>query len=141
MTDIAVRRRACGVVIADAHLLMVRHIHDGRDYWTLPGGGIEAGESVLAAAKREVLEETGLSLEPDRALCVFRARRSHSHCVLMHASDRALEPVLGIDPEEAHLPVEQRMLQAVAFKPVIELLENAMVKEVLQALQTGEAHP
>lgn len=33
-------------------------------WWELPGGGIDAGESYLEAAVREVREETGLVLDP-----------------------------------------------------------------------------
>ncbi len=33
--------------------------------WTLPGGGIEAGESVIEAAQREATEETGLLITID----------------------------------------------------------------------------
>ena len=57
------RIRACGVVIRDGQVLMVRHVHDGRDYWTLPGGGMDKHETAQEAAKREVLEETGLRIE------------------------------------------------------------------------------
>jgi len=32
---------------------------NGQHYWCTPGGGIEEGESLHAAAEREVLEETG----------------------------------------------------------------------------------
>jgi len=35
---VATRIRACGAVFHQDRILMVRHIHDGRDYWTLRGG-------------------------------------------------------------------------------------------------------
>lgn len=38
--------------------------------WTVPGGGVETGESPAIAARRELLEETGL--EVDQKLKLFR---------------------------------------------------------------------
>lgn len=33
---------------------------EGKGYWTLPGGGVEPGESITEAVAREVLEETSM---------------------------------------------------------------------------------
>jgi 8-oxo-dGTP pyrophosphatase MutT (NUDIX family) len=62
-------RRAARVLLLDAddRLLLVRG-HDvdqpERSWWFTVGGGIDAGEDALAAAVREVREETGLELDP-----------------------------------------------------------------------------
>ncbi len=42
--------------------------------WSLPAGAIEPGESPDAAIRREVLEETGLAVEPVETLGVFGGR-------------------------------------------------------------------
>ena len=42
-------------------LLLIHKIDNG--YWALPGGGMELGESIAAAAVRETLEETGVDIE------------------------------------------------------------------------------
>ena len=41
-----------------------------RDYWYLPGGMIDEGESPLEACKRECLEELGRSVEVGELLCI-----------------------------------------------------------------------
>jgi ADP-ribose pyrophosphatase YjhB (NUDIX family) len=49
------------VVVDDERLLLVRRGTDpGRGRWSLPGGRVEAGESMVAAVLRELLEETGM---------------------------------------------------------------------------------
>jgi ADP-ribose pyrophosphatase YjhB (NUDIX family) len=53
-----------------ASLLLVRQSY-GKRYWSLPGGSMEAGESVEQAAVREVKEETGLDVRLTRLVGVY----------------------------------------------------------------------
>lgn len=66
------RRIPCvGAVIRDpaGRLLLIRRGHEpGAGLWSLPGGRIEPGETDQQAVAREVLEETGLTVECRRLL-------------------------------------------------------------------------
>lgn len=65
------RVAAYAVVTDDRDRVLLAHWHEGhRASWTLPGGGLEAGEDPEAAASREVYEETGYRVEIDRLLGV-----------------------------------------------------------------------
>jgi ADP-ribose pyrophosphatase YjhB (NUDIX family) len=51
-------------IFRDNKVLVVRRAHaPAQGLWTLPGGRVEVGETLVAAVTREITEETGLAIE------------------------------------------------------------------------------
>lgn len=70
----------------DRRIVLIQRRDDGR--WGLPGGMVEWGDTIAQAARRELLEETGLTLvRIERLVGVYshpqRDPRFHSVCVLL----------------------------------------------------------
>ena len=57
------RPAAYAVVIRDAEILLAYWKQDGREGWTLPGGGLDLAEHPVDGCRREVHEETGYDAE------------------------------------------------------------------------------
>ena len=87
------------IIIEDDRVLLVRRAHPPlQAQWSIPGGVLEVGEFMRAAAIREVREETGLIVEPGELLGVYErvlrneAQRVQYHYVLI---DFLCRPVGG----------------------------------------------
>lgn len=63
-----VRRSARAIVVSGEQLLVIHRNRCGLVYATLPGGGLEPGESDAAAAERELAEETSLCAAAERVI-------------------------------------------------------------------------
>ncbi|MFC7745589.1 NUDIX hydrolase [Nocardiopsis composta] len=60
-----------GVVVRpDGRVLMIQRADDGR--WVPPGGVLELDEAPEAGVVREVLEETGIEVKPERLVGVYK---------------------------------------------------------------------
>ena len=59
-----------GAIIRNDHILLIKHHkHASRnDYWVIPGGGREDGETEEECVKREMMEETHLNVTVKRLL-------------------------------------------------------------------------
>jgi mutator protein MutT len=52
------------VIVKDGKVLIVKRAHEPRKgEWSLPGGRVELGETLVEATRREIKEETGLDVE------------------------------------------------------------------------------
>jgi 8-oxo-dGTP diphosphatase len=95
-------------IIQDGRILLTKR----RDVpvWCLPGGGVEAGESVAEAAVREAFEETGLGIELTRLVGVYSRpdwRLEGDHVILF-----AARPVAGHLHEASEETTEARFFAA-----------------------------
>ncbi len=63
-------RVAVSALIFQGKRVLLSHRSD-IDWWNLPGGGVEAGETVDEAVCREVREETGLEVEVESLVGVY----------------------------------------------------------------------
>jgi ADP-ribose pyrophosphatase YjhB (NUDIX family) len=62
------------LVDAGKLLLVKRNIEPYRGWWDIPGGFLEAGEHPEAGAVREMVEETGLNINPIKLLGIYMDR-------------------------------------------------------------------
>lgn len=60
------------LIFLDGEILLVERGKEPlKGLWSLPGGVVEVGETLDSAIRREVLEETGLVVEPVRVFEIF----------------------------------------------------------------------
>ena len=92
-----------GAIIRDDHILLIKH-HEyasGHDYWVIPGGGREDGETEEECVRREMMEETHLNVTVEQLLLDEPGRPDEAYqrfktylCIPMVG-----EPYPGHEPE------------------------------------------
>lgn len=94
------RNRSVAFVIRDKKILMEKLFYEGRYFYSIPGGGIEDGETPEQAVIRELKEECGLDGTIVKKLTeVYSFGRTEYAYEVSVPKDQV--PIIGYDPEEA----------------------------------------
>lgn len=98
-----IRIRVCGICEKNDKFLLINHkaLTFNDIFWTAPGGGVEFGESIEHALKREFFEETGLETTVDNFLGIFEFIENGFHAIELFYKVKVIggDEKLGSDPE------------------------------------------
>jgi 8-oxo-dGTP pyrophosphatase MutT (NUDIX family) len=113
----------------DQLLLVKNWLGNGK--WSLPGGGIKAGETPLLAVCREVFEETGLKIAPELLKPLFIATQEDTELSFPYHCFQA--ELTGERPEMSRRSLE---IAELAWLPWQQLSAVNANPDVLRALTT-----
>lgn len=115
----------------DGHVLLVRHSYRFRDTFMLPGGGIDRGETTLAAAERELREETG---------CILADARIHGE--FLSTAEGARNQITVVTGSASGTPrVDGREILEAAFLPLDPLPANIAPATLRRVVEIRDGLP
>jgi mutator protein MutT len=87
-------------------LLIKRNQPPAKGFWSIPGGKLEAGESLAEACHREIKEETGLDTDVKHIVAVVERRIEGFHYVIIDylallVDEENSQPIAQSDVSEA----------------------------------------
>lgn len=110
-------------IVVRGEKILLEHMNYDHDFYDLPGGGVEKGETPEEAAVRELKEECCVDGRVVRKLTTLYTHASYydeEHCFLLEIDDDA-EVATGRDPE---LNPEDQMIKKVEWKTLDEISER-----------------
>jgi len=98
-----VRTRACGILIKNDRILLVKHNLEGKAFYAPPGGGVAFGETIESGLKREIKEETTIEVMDSHFKFITEYINPPLHAieVFFHIKKWSGVAKKGFDPENS----------------------------------------
>jgi ADP-ribose pyrophosphatase YjhB (NUDIX family) len=109
--------RITAVVLRNDNILLVEQNVDNGRGWSLPGGGLDEGETLEEGIIRELIEETGVTVKLKELLYVCDYIREDRHVV--HITFLAEAPNDNIG--ETMPGLDENPIKSIAYVPIDEI--------------------
>ncbi|GEM_PF-905786 len=123
------RKRVAIALIDNNELLVIRRVKNGEEYLVLPGGSIETGETLEQAAKREMKEETSLTISSVEKLFDYTDEEKDLAGTLVHTTTYSGTPTLTGELKDRQHEDNQYTLE---WLSVYELKYHPLKPEVVK---------
>lgn len=113
----------------DEVLLIKRGKPPFEGMWSIPGGGLEYGETLQDAALRELMEETSVRAKIIGLIDVFQSIGPQGHYVMIDYVARWVsgEPVAGDDAAEAEFVPQDEALKRLDWDLTRDALKRSLL--------------
>lgn len=129
------------IIINGDKLLAMKRNKFGMEYYTLIGGGVDVGEDTEAALRRELREETGLSVGDVRLVFIEDAGDMYGMQYVYICEYQGGEPALAADSEEALTSAMGQNIYEPLWLPLSQVMDVTFRSgSVRDALLAGVAH-
>jgi 8-oxo-dGTP diphosphatase len=129
--------RVGGIFVRDGRVLMVEQGRGAERYWLLPGGGVQFGETLADALRREFSEELGLRVAVSQLLAIVESISPDEdyakHVVHLMFEVSASQEALPEALESKVLAVsflDEPQLQAADLRPPISEFLSGCLREL-----------
>jgi 8-oxo-dGTP pyrophosphatase MutT (NUDIX family) len=137
--DVMMSPGATGIVLNDKNEILLQLRRD-LNVWGLPGGGMEPGEEPAEGVVREVYEETGVIVQPERIIAVLAGR---DHLVTYQNDDQVavVAIVFLCRPIKGEAKVNDGESLDVRYFPLNELPNNMLDRHRFRIEKSLENNP